>query len=133
MRFRILSCTFACSILLISCAGASEPIHTTVCAIVADRDRFLGQTVTVRAMWDVSYHFTLLKDESCPEVGIALLISDEASARDNVRSFIELTYQNEGTAPRGESIASFTGQLQMQDDPGEIPYLVLDLHSFLRP
>jgi hypothetical protein len=134
MGSKVLANTLICSVLLTSCADANEPMHTTVCAIVAELERFSGQTVTISAIWDASYHFTLLKDKSCPNVGIAVLISSEARARNSVRQFIKLTHAKPSSVAGGQlGPAHFTGQLQIQKSPGEIPYLVLDLRSFSNP
>lgn len=132
MVSRISAGALFCSVLFTSCTNTQEPLLATVCEIVATPERFSGQTVTISATWAVSYHFTLLKDENCPDVGIALLISDEAETHDDIRAFTDLAYGKSGTAAdRPRRRASFTGQFQIQKGPGEIPYRVLDLRSFV--
>ena len=132
MISRILFSSIVCFALSMPYANAGELKTTTVCAVVAEPQRFLGQELKIRANWTVSYHGILLQDESCPKVGISIQFSEDAETHGSVSNFLDLAYKEtdlETSERQGPD--SFTGQLL--NYPGEIPYLVLDLHSFLRP
>jgi hypothetical protein len=131
MTSKVLANILVCSAFLTSCAGVEKPLNTTVCTIVADPARFLGQTVTISASWEMSYHYTFLEDDKCPKVGIGLLISEDARERKDVKDFLEGAYEKPWVdgGRRGE-IGSFTGRIRRNS--GEIPYLELDLQSWSR-
>lgn len=120
------------SSLLLSCASTNEPARATVCEIVANPKAFLGKELAIRAVWSASYHGVLLQDESCPKVGMSIQYPEDSDTRGSVRRFMDLIFQNSGaesSKPKGPD--SFTGRLIMY--PNEIPYLVLELHSFSSP
>jgi hypothetical protein len=128
---RILTSSLVCSGLLMSCAATNEPTHTTICALVAKPKDFLNRELAIHAIWSASYHGVLLQDEACPKVGMSVQYPEESEMRGSVSEFKDLAFGNKNIDAKPRKPDSFTGRLIIY--PGEIPYLVLELHSFSSP
>jgi len=122
-----------CCILLTSCTHLETASPATVCEIVASPERFAGRMVKVSAVWEISYHYTLLTDPGCPKVAIALWLPEHGERRDSVIAFAELAYgPSYGDRDRTGGLDTFTGQFEIVNDPDDISKLVLHVRSFRR-
>ena len=109
-----------------SSAGAITSEHTTVCALASDPEKFEGRVVTIDAVVAVGYHFTLLMDDNCPNVGIGLQFSEPAATR---RDLIQLREAVEGVWPGRDNdraaAGTFTGRFFTYFD--DVSFRALDV------
>jgi hypothetical protein len=104
------------------------PVPTTVCSVVSEPYVYSRKVIEVRAfVVSDGRHLTLLKDASCNDVGIALVINDDIwDSEGSVAIRRALASQSFG-APSKQISGTFTGVFRLR--PGEVPLRVLQTRA----
>jgi len=100
------------------------PVPTTVCTVVSEPHVYSRKLIEVRAIVvSDGRHLTLLKDASCNDVGIALVINDDAwDSEGSIAIRRALASQRFGV-PSKQISGTFIGVFRLH--PGEVPLRVL--------
>jgi hypothetical protein len=123
---RVVVVVVLCAVAAASRADTIRSEHTTVCAIAADPDRFEGRIVTIDAVVSVGYHFSLLKDDECPRVGIQLGWAEPAASRRDIRQMKDVLFETAPSRDNDRAIsATFTGRFYTYFDG--VSFRALDL------
>jgi hypothetical protein len=104
------------------------PLPTTVCSVVSEPHVYSRKVIEVRAfVVSDGRHLTLLKDASCKDIGIALVINDDVwDSEGSVAIRRALASQRFG-APSKQISGTFTGVFRLH--PGEVPLRVLQTRA----